>query len=284
MIEVFRHYYRLAKPGIVYGNALHFTAGFFLASRGTYAWGVFAEALLGLSCIVASGAVLNNIFDRGIDAKMNRTKNRAIPRGDVSIWHAYVYAGLLGGTGVAVLMVSQQWLVLTLALAGAVVYLGCYTPLKRYTFLAAEAGTLSGAVPPLAGYVSVTQAVTTEGLLLFLVVALWQMPHFLALAIRMREEYAGAGIPILPVRAGVARTVLHIAVYAVLYVVAVWALGYVAHANAWYYLVIGSAALVFALLAVRGMWVRDTGRFSRYMFSFSLVLSLLLCFALMLQR
>lgn len=190
-------YYGLTKPGIVYGNALTATAGFFLASSGTIDWALLFVTLVGLSCIIASACVFNNYFDREIDAQMERTKNRALPAKQISGHNALIFASVLGFLGAALLFFFTNTLTLAVALFGLFVYVALYTPLKRATPHALWAGAIAGATPPVVGYTTVTNSLDFYALALFVFLFLWQIPHFLSIALYRYEEYKAAGIPLL---------------------------------------------------------------------------------------
>jgi heme o synthase len=164
-------YYRLCKPGIVYGNALVAAAGFAYAARGHIDWLLFLYMLLGLSLVIASACVFNNYFDRGIDAKMERTKNRPLVVGHISSAGALSFGTLLG-------------------IAGAML-LFFITPQALWV------GAIAGATPPVVGYVAVTNSLDYTALWLFIFLFIWQVPHFLGIAAYRYDEYAAAGIPLL---------------------------------------------------------------------------------------
>ncbi|HEV7121336.1 MAG TPA: protoheme IX farnesyltransferase, partial [Candidatus Paceibacterota bacterium] len=151
-----RDYYRLAKPGIVYGNALPAIAAFLFAStRSGFSLLLFVAMLIGLSGCIASACVINNVIDRDIDARMERTKARAIPMKRISVRNALIFAGALLVVGCAVLFLFTNLLTLAVTLFGVFVYLCLYTPLKRISLHSTIVGAVAGAVPPVVGYVAV---------------------------------------------------------------------------------------------------------------------------------
>lgn len=191
-----RAYYRLTKPGIVYGNALVAMAGFIYASNWPLHWALFAAMLAGLCLIIASACVLNNYFDRDIDANMARTVTRALVTGAVPLQSALIYGVALGIAGAALLFFFTNLLTLGVAVAGWVIYVFAYTPLKRLTPHALWVGALAGATPPVVGYVAVTNHIDSTALALFIFLCLWQVPHFLAIATYRHDEYSKAGVPL----------------------------------------------------------------------------------------
>jgi heme o synthase len=217
-------YYRLTKPGIVYGNALVAVAGFLYASAGSVNWGLGISMLIGLSLIIMSACVLNNYFDRDIDGKMERTRTRALVAGDLLPKHALIFGVVLGLVGTAMLFFFTTVLALEVALVGWIVYVCMYTPLKRISPHALWVGAVAGATPPVVGYVAVTNTLDSTAWWLFLFLFIWQIPHFLAIATYRYEEYANAGVPLFIKKApsGKAKRWGRIIFYASLVVLLAW--------------------------------------------------------------
>ncbi|MDO8517818.1 MAG: heme o synthase [bacterium] len=190
-----RTYYGLVKPGIVWGNALPAAAAFLFASQGRVDWILLVVMLLGLSCIIASAATLNNYLDRDIDATMERTHNRALVVGSIAPKRALFFGFVLLACGILVLGTTNM-LALGTALFGFVVYVFWYTPLKRHSKHALWVGALAGATPPVVGYVAVTNTLDSTAVALFIFLCLWQLPHFLAIAVYRYDEYKAANIPL----------------------------------------------------------------------------------------
>lgn len=190
----FRTYYELAKPRMVYANVVVAAAAFIYASHGAASWTVGALALLGLGLVIASACTFNNYMDREMDAKMERTKCRALPSGKLSGTHALVMGALLLVAGV-MLLAATTLAALVVALAGWVTYVFLYTPLKPHSPHALFVGALAGAVPPVVGYAAVAGTLDSTALALFLFLFVWQLPHFVAISIYRGEEYAAADVP-----------------------------------------------------------------------------------------
>jgi protoheme IX farnesyltransferase len=189
-------YYQLTKPGIIYGNTLVAAAGFLFAAKGNVDWLLFAATLVGLALIIACGCVINNVLDREIDAKMARTQKRATVTGKISETQGYIYAFLLGVAGALLLWYFTNLLTLAVALAGLFVYAGIYTPLKPKSPFALFVGAVAGAVPPVVGYVAVTNTLDWYAAIFFIFMYSWQIPHFLAIATYRYAEYKAAGVPL----------------------------------------------------------------------------------------
>jgi protoheme IX farnesyltransferase len=191
-----KEYYELAKPGIVYGNSLVAGAAFIFGSGATIDWQQFFFMIVGLAFVVASACVFNNYYDRNLDAKMERTKHRALAAGNIRGITALLFAGALGLVGFFLLHNTNNLAVLS-ALLGFVVYVFLYTPLKPRSGLALFVGAVAGATPPVVGYTAAANSVDLIAVLLFAFLFLWQIPHFLAIARYRYDEYAAGGVPLL---------------------------------------------------------------------------------------
>lgn len=193
---MFKDYIELAKPRMVLGNDLVAAAAFIFASRGAVEWPQFWLMLTGLSLVMGSACVFNNVHDRSLDARMARTKTRALAAGRIKPAYALALGtALLAGGIVALYYINL--LALGAALAGWIVYVLVYTPLKPRTPLALFAGALAGATPPLVGYAAAAHMLDWWAFALFMFMFLWQIPHFLAIARYRYDEYAAAGVPVL---------------------------------------------------------------------------------------
>lgn len=184
-----RDYYLLVKPGIVTGNAYHVLAGIFLAYQFDWSWSTGIGVLVGTSAMIASACVVNNYFDRRQDAKMGRTKDRPLANGNISVAAAITFAVLLLAGGLGLLAVTTNLLTVVLGLIAYVSYAFVYTYLKYVTAYNTLVGTIPGALPGVAGYTAFSGQLDQVAWLIFAVLALWQLPHFYAIAIRRRGEY-----------------------------------------------------------------------------------------------
>lgn len=279
-IATVRTYYQLTKPGIIYGNVITAAAGFFLAAQGSIHFGLFLATLAGISAVIGAACVCNNYIDRGIDAKMDRTKKRAIPLGSVSGRSALLYASSLGIIGFGLLAAYVNLLTVIVGLVGVVFYVVFYGLAKRHSIYGTEVGSVSGSIPVMAGYTAVTGHLDLAAWLLFLILTLWQMPHFYAIALYRQKDYAAAGLPVLPIVKGDQVTKLRIIAYIVLF-------GGASLALATY----GYAGFTYAglMLLVTGMWLwrgiagfktTNTVSWARMMFGFSLTVLLTFSFGI----
>ncbi|MBY8055149.1 heme o synthase [Vibrio fluvialis] len=208
-------YISITKPGIIIGNLISVAAGYFLAAKSEAAdVALLAYTLAGVAMVIASGCVVNNIFDRDIDLRMDRTRGRLLAQGEINVDHAFVYAIalLLGGTALLYRMANP--LSTVVVLLGYVFYVFFYTMwYKRTSVYGTIVGSVSGAVPPLVGYLAVTNYISLEAVLLFALFCLWQMPHSYAIAMFRMQDYKTAGIPVLPVVSGIEKARKHMMAY-----------------------------------------------------------------------
>jgi heme o synthase len=216
---MWRDYLELTKPKVV--TLIVFTAivGTLLASAGLPPLGALLWGNLGIALAAACAATLNHVLDRRIDEQMARTRSRPLPSGTLSERQALVFAAVLGFVSMTVLSMLVNLTTAVLTFCSLIGYAVIYTVwLKRATSQNIVIGGAAGAAPPVLGWTAVTDTIDPNALLLFLIIFVWTPPHFWALAIARREEYARAGIPMLPVTHGVEFTRLHVLLYTVLLV------------------------------------------------------------------
>ncbi|MCW9048234.1 MAG: heme o synthase [Gammaproteobacteria bacterium] len=209
-----RNYYNLCKPKVVYLIVFTAIVGMLLSSPGVLPLDTFIAACLGIGLASASGAALNHWVDQRIDVVMERTSNRPLPQGALSSRQALTFALSLAVIAMVILLIWTNVLTTLLTLTSLVGYAVIYTMfLKRSTPQNIVLGGAAGAAPPLLGWAAMTGEVNGEALLLFLIIFVWTPPHFWALAIKRKDEYARAGLPMLPVTHGVIFTKMHIVLY-----------------------------------------------------------------------
>lgn len=200
-----KDYLRLIKPGIVIGNSLHFIVGVLIAVP--LSWSQGASALVGLlatALLIASACLVNNWLDRRFDKAMQRTKVRATAQNKISSRRLFTVAGLLGGIGLMILLLWVNPLTAGLGLLAWLSYSLVYTLSKPRTVHSTIIGTLPGALPAVAGYTAVVNQFDSTAWLLLLLIGVWQLPHFYAIAIYRRSDYQAAGLPILSTRVSAA--------------------------------------------------------------------------------
>jgi len=209
-----RAFYALTKPRVV--SLIVFTAviGMFLATPGMVHPQVLFAGTLGIALVAGAAAAVNCLVEQNIDALMQRTRWRPLPRGELTTLQTLVFAGVIGGLGLWVLAQFVNALTMWLTLGTFVGYAVIYTLLlKPATPQNIVIGGASGAMPPVLGWAAVTGEVSTEALLLFLIVFVWTPPHFWSLALYRTQDYARAGVPMLPVTHGRQYTALQVLLY-----------------------------------------------------------------------
>ena len=214
---MWRRYLELTKPRVV--ALVTFTAivGTLLASPGAPPLDALVWGNLGIALAAACAATLNHVLDRRIDAQMARTRARPLPSGQLTEREALAFAAVLGITAMAMLAFLVNLLTAVLTFLSLIGYAVVYTLwLKRATSQNIVIGGAAGAAPPVLGWAAVTNGIDPNALLLFVIIFVWTPPHFWALAIARRDEYARAGIPMLPVTHGLAYTRLQVLLYTVL--------------------------------------------------------------------
>ncbi|MBN3525442.1 heme o synthase [Paenibacillus apiarius] len=220
---LWREFILLTKPGIIRSNLLATFAGFWVAAKWDIPWMTLLWVLAGTTLVMASSCVFNNYFDRDFDMKMERTRNRALPMGRLQPRVVLWYAIGLGVAGLSCLFLLVNPLAGLCGIAGMFAYVVIYTLwLKRTSTWSTSVGGISGAMPPVIGYVAVTGNVDIGAVLLFALLFLWQPPHFWALGILRVEDYRAAGYPLLPVVKGIKRTKWQMTPYVALLLPVSW--------------------------------------------------------------
>ncbi|WP_296262211.1 MULTISPECIES: heme o synthase [unclassified Pseudomonas] len=266
-----KHFIQITKPGIIFGNVLSVAGGFFLASKGHVDFGLFLVAMIGTSLVVASGCVFNNCIDRDIDLKMERTKNRVLVQGLVSLKLALAYATVLGVIGVGLLYFKANALAALFAVIGFVIYVGFYSLyLKRKSVHGTLVGSLSGAMPPVIGYVAVSNSFDLAALTLLVMFSLWQMPHSYAIAIFRFNDYLAASIPVLPVKRGIRVAKRHILIYILAFLLATLMLTFGGYAGLNYLAVAAAMGMYWLYMAWTGYKAKDDIVWARKLFVFSI--------------
>jgi heme o synthase len=191
-------YVSLTKPRIVVMELVTVGVGFLLGARGSAHPATLSLTLLGTALVAGGASTLNQWMERARDARMRRTANRALPRGRLGAVEAASFGVGLGLAGTAILLWGANWLAAAVAVSTLLLYVFVYTPLKPWTTLNTAIGAIPGALPPVIGWAAATETLGIEAFALFLIVFLWQFPHFLAIAWIYREDYARGGLKMLP--------------------------------------------------------------------------------------
>src|SRR5687767_3643138 len=277
-------FYQLTKPRVV--SLIVFTAviGMFLATPGMVPLQALIAGTIGIALTAGAAAAVNCLVEQKLDTIMARTRHRPLPRGQVTSLETLVFAGIVGGAGLIVLYQWVNALTMWLTLATFVGYAVVYTViLKPMTPQNIVIGGASGAMPPVLGWTAVTGEVASDALILFLIIFAWTPPHFWALALYRKSDYAKAGIPMLPVTHGDKFTRLHVLLYAVI-LTAVTLMPFVTRMSGALYLAAALALdAVFLWYAVR-IYVAYSDRLAQRTFRYSIVYITLLFAALLLDH
>jgi protoheme IX farnesyltransferase len=196
--SIWTDYYELTKPRMNFLVLITTMVGFVLASTGAIDWLLLFHTLLGTAMCASCSAILNQVIEKDLDALMPRTRNRPIAAGRIGTRPAIVFGLLLGVVGFVYLFAAVNLLTALLGLSTVLLYLFVYTPMKRTTSLNTVIGAIPGAIPPVMGFTAVHNALSIPAITVFAILFIWQMPHFLAIAILYRRDYSLAGFKMLP--------------------------------------------------------------------------------------
>jgi len=280
-MRLLKSYYLLCKPNVVYMMLICALVGMLLAEESVSSISRIVIALIGIAFCSGSAASINQVIDRKADASMTRTDQRPIPQGELSAVHASTFALVIGLTGALILYFFINTLTMILTLASLIGYAFIYTVyLKRATPQNIVIGGLAGAAPPLLGWASISNTVDPYALLLVLIIFVWTPPHFWALAIYRKDEYAKESIPMLPVTHGVAFTKLQIVLYTIiLFIVSV--LPYIVLMSGWIYLFSAiTLSFMFMYYSIK-LYYSDDNAFAMKTFNFSIYYIFLIFVALL---
>ncbi len=251
MRSTWRDYLQLCKPNVVALMILTSVIGMLLATPGMVPVHILVFGNLGIALCAGSAAAVNHLVDRHVDLKMARTFDRPVAKGRVAPRSAIIFALVIGLAGLAVLLIFVNAITAWLTLASLVGYAFIYTMfLKRATPQNIVIGGLAGAAPPLLGWTAVTGSIDGHGLLLVLIIFAWTPPHFWALAVHRKDEYANAEIPMLPVTHGEHYTKIHILLYTIIMIAVTmlpFATGMMNQFYLWGALALGAGFLFHAL-------------------------------------
>jgi protoheme IX farnesyltransferase len=284
LLSNWRAYYDMTKPKVVALLVLTALVGMSLSVPGGLPWQLLLPAMLGIALLSSAAAAINHIVDEKIDSLMGRTHNRPLPEGRVSVTNAICFAVGIALIGFVILYSLVNPLTAFLTLSGLVGYSFIYTMyLKRATPQNITIGGLAGAIPPLLGWTAMTNEIAPNALLLVLIIFTWTPPHFWALAIHRKNEYAKVNIPMLPVTHGIEFTKTQILLYTVLLFV-VCLLPYLVGMSNWLYLL---GACTLNLIFCGYAWLlkfHATAETAMATFKFSIVHLMLLFIILLLDH
>ena len=284
-LEVIQSYYQLTKPRIIPLLLITTAASMWLAADGKTDPVLFLVTVVGGMFAAASAQTMNCIYDRDIDYAMERTRNRPIPSGRVKPVHAGIFALVLAGLSFAILAVFTNLLAALLAMAGIGFYMLIYTHLlKRHTPQNIVIGGAAGAIPALVGWAAVTNSLSIEAWVLFAIVFIWTPPHFWALSLMLKDDYAKVGIPMLPVVVGEAATAKQIWIYTLLLIPTTLLLVYpLGAAGAVYGISAIGLGAVFVFEAWKLLQAPTDKGVAKSMFKYSILYMMLLCTAVVID-
>ncbi len=280
----FADFVALTKPRLNLLVLVTAVAGLYLASPDGVPTAILLHTILGTALVAGGAAAFNQVWERDTDALMKRTRTRPVPSGRLGATEGLLFSIVLSVAGVIDLAIAVNPLCAGVAALTLLTYVLIYTPLKKRTSLATLIGAIPGALPPVIGWTAATESLSLEPLVLFGIVFLWQMPHFLAIAWLYRDEYAAAGIPLLPVLEPDGRRTGR---QALLYAAALWPVSLmptlIGLAGGAYLAV--ATILGAGLLALSAQFARDRSRVAaRRLFLFSIIYLPLLWGALVANR
>ena len=283
-MNVLKNYLELTKPKVVLMMLITAIVGMLLASKSLPSVYLVIISMIGIGLCASSAATINQIIDRNVDANMARTSNRPLPQGEITTFNASLFAFVLMISGTAILVNQVNTLTAVLTVASLIGYAFVYTVfLKRATPQNIVIGGLAGAAPPLLGWTSVTNSIDPNALLLVLIIFVWTPPHFWALAIYRKEDYARESIPMLPVTHGVKFTKLQIILYTILLVL-VSLLPYIVLMSGNIYLFSALGLGLFYLYSSIKMYLTNDDEYPMTSFKYSIYYIFLIFFALLVDH
>lgn len=279
ILQVIQSYYQLTKPRIIPLLLITTAGSMWIAAKGQVDPILMLVTLAGGTLAAAAAQTINCIYDRDIDDAMERTRHRPIPSGRVQSRDALIFALVLAAISFSLLAIFANLLSAILAMSGIVFYIAIYTHLlKRHTTQNIVIGGAAGAIPALVGWAAVTGHLSWTAWVLFAIVFLWTPPHFWALALMIRDDYAKVGVPMLPVVAGEVVTVRQIWFYTLVLIPATFLLIYPLQATGFVY---GVVALVLGSIFLHKAWQLqqnpDSKVEARSLFLYSILYMMLLC-------
>ena len=268
--HIAKQYWTLTKPRVVALIVFCAVIGMFLATPGLPPFDLVLAATLGIWLVAGAAAAFNCLVEQKIDAAMARTRARPLPRGELNSMQTLVFSMAVGGAGVWILYefvnATTMWLTLATFIGYAVVYTLLLKPNTPQNIVI---GGASGAMPPVLGWAAITNSVSPEALVLFLIIFVWTPPHFWALALYRTKEYAKAGLPMLPVTHGPEFTQFHVFLYTIL-LAATTTIPYAIHMSGLIYLV--CAVVLNAIFMAYGyrIWKNYSDALAKKAFTFSI--------------
>ncbi len=279
LLQVVQSYYQLTKPRIIPLLLIETTGSMWIAAKGEVDPLLLLVTLVGGTFAAGAAQTLNCIYDRDIDYDMERTRHRPLPSGRVQPRDALVFAIVLASLSFTLLAVWANLLSALLAMSGIIFYMGIYTHLlKRHSTQNIVIGGAAGAIPALVGWAAITGTLSWAAWIIFAIVFLWTPPHFWALALMIRDDYAKVGVPMLPVVAGDVVTTRQIWLYTLILIPVTLLLVYPLQATGAIY---GGIAVLLGGIFINKAWALlhhpDDKQVARSLFLYSILYMMLLC-------
>lgn len=270
-----RPYIFLSKPGIIAGNVFAGIAGFIFASYSTKAGfdgALFLASMTGLACIIASACSFNNVIDLDIDSIMSRTQRRVLVTGVLTPKQALVYGTIIGLIGFALLLFYSSLIAFAIGVFAWIAYVVIYSYYGKRTKNGTFLGVFSGAIPPVLGYCAVTDYISLPAILLFVIYAIWQMPHSYAIAVFRGDDYQKANIPVLPLVVGFDKARLNMARHIARFTLSVGTFAYMYMHQLSFALLLGLSAW-WLYVCIYQYTPENSDKWGRKVFHGSLILS-----------
>lgn len=265
----------MAKPERTLTNVGTAAAGYLFGSHWHIDWSVFLSLVLGSTLVIASACVFNNYFDRNLDKKMERTKNRALAASQIKTENAIICGLSLAILGFFVLSFIN-WLTIAVIAIGYIFYVFIYDYAKRRTVYSTLIGTIPGGAPIVAGYTAATNNLDSAALFLFLIMLSWQMIHFYAIGVFRIKDYSSAGMPIMPTVAGIRSTKFQMLAYALLFIFVSTMLTIFGYSGYIYLILVLLLGSIWLVQILQGFKTRNNQVWARDVFKFSLVVILVM--------
>lgn len=271
-----KYYLNLIKPNIVLGNTMSAIGGFFVASKNDINFTLLIDMIIGISLIIAASCILNNIIDRDIDAVMQRTKYRILIKNKTILFlkKSILFSIILNIVGFLFLSFTKNFLIICLTTIGSLVYVGIYSLwMKRKSIYSIIVGSISGSMPPVIGYCTVTNVIDTGAMILLTMFTLWQIPHSYSIAILRLNDYKTAKIPTFPIKKGIVITIHHMLIYIIGFIIATVFLTTMKYTSYIFLLIVSSMNFFWLCIGFSGYKYINKNIFiwSKKMFLFSII-------------
>ncbi|QFQ32274.1 heme o synthase [Buchnera aphidicola] len=266
-----KHYLEITKPRIILGNIVLIIGSFLFSSRFSFNFFLFLSTILGVSLIIASSCVFNNLIDIKIDSKMFRTKNRALVKKLIQPISAYIFGIFIGILGIFILGALVNFLSMFLSIIGFIIYVFIYTFLKRTSIYSTFIGSFSGSIPSLVGYTAVNNSIDLFSVFLFFIFIFWQMSHFYAISIIYIEDYKHANLRLFSIERGVLKTKKHIFYYIMCFTISNFMLTFLGYLSYFFLCLVSILNFYWLYISYLNIKEKNNLKFSRKIFFLSII-------------